>query len=137
MPKTFTVYADPGHAWLKVPLSLIRDLGIVDQISGFSYMSLTHAYLEEDSDMAKFIKAYKPVHGDPVIKERYAEKSRIREYAQYNPKFVHNPVKDGDTVTLKGESVGYVLHIKSKLLISTKTSFAYRFNPSTIIDMLT
>ena len=35
--KTFTLYADPGHAWLKVPVAILTELKIADRITRFSY----------------------------------------------------------------------------------------------------
>lgn len=48
---------DPGHGWLSVDHQVILDLGIKDEISGFSYMSASKVYLEEDSDFSKLIVA--------------------------------------------------------------------------------
>ena len=49
--------ADPGHAWLSVPLSLVRALGIADRISNYSYMRDGRAYLEEDRDAEHLLNA--------------------------------------------------------------------------------
>jgi hypothetical protein len=54
----FTFHSDPGHAWLEVPLSLIRSLDIMDKITPYSYKTKEKAYLEEDFDAITFIKAY-------------------------------------------------------------------------------
>jgi len=43
----------PGHAWLKVPLSEIEGM----TFSRFSFRDRDFAYLEEDIDAFKFIKA--------------------------------------------------------------------------------
>tara|TARA_R110000765_G_scaffold43133_2_gene90611 strand:+ start:155 stop:541 length:387 start_codon:yes stop_codon:yes gene_type:complete len=57
-----TIYnwiTDPAHGWLTVPLAELRELGIADDISQFSYISTSKgvAYLEEDCDALRFIKA--------------------------------------------------------------------------------
>jgi hypothetical protein len=50
---TYTFYSDPGHAWLRVPLSEITaEMGI----SAYSYRDNKYAYLEEDCDAYKFIR---------------------------------------------------------------------------------
>ena len=55
---TFTVYSDPGHAWVKVPRDLLKTLGIESDISPYSYMRGEFAYLEEDCDFYRFHEAY-------------------------------------------------------------------------------
>jgi len=39
-----TIIIDPGHAWLRVPLTEIAHLGIEDQISGYSFINDRYAY---------------------------------------------------------------------------------------------
>ena len=56
---TFNLYYDPGHAWLEVPKTLIKELGITNKISSFSYENGENVYLEEDCDLATFAKVYK------------------------------------------------------------------------------
>jgi hypothetical protein len=48
---------DGGHGWLSVPLEELKELGITRQISSYSYMTQTRAYLEEDCDAAVFLDA--------------------------------------------------------------------------------
>ena len=59
----FTYHQDPGHGWIEVPLSLLEELGITEQISSCSYHSITGpkpvVYLEEDMDAGTFIEAAK------------------------------------------------------------------------------
>jgi hypothetical protein len=50
-------YENSGHGWLRVKKSLLKSLGIADKITHFSYETGTFAYLEEDVDLATFIKA--------------------------------------------------------------------------------
>lgn len=59
MPKVIniTIFNDPGHGWGAVPHELILELGIAEEISTFSYMSDSKVFLEEDSDLSKFITA--------------------------------------------------------------------------------
>jgi hypothetical protein len=50
-------YSDPGHGWLHVKLDELKELGIADKISGYSYIRGNDVYLEEDCDMATFMNA--------------------------------------------------------------------------------
>lgn len=83
--KVFDFYSDPGHGWLKVGKAILRELGIADKISGFSYMRGDHAFLEEDCDATVFYYAYQRKHGfPPRWKSHVADKSsRIRSYPGY------------------------------------------------------
>lgn len=57
MPYNFI--SDPSHGWLRVKTKELEKLGILDKISTYSYLSPTgkSVYLEEDSDMAIFLRA--------------------------------------------------------------------------------
>ena len=100
MNKTYTYFTDAGHGWLKVSLPELRDLGIVDSISACSYLTLTHAYLEEDCDLPKFIKALDERGITYKIKDSYAHNSSIRGYGSYSAHLVHADIKPGCTVRL-------------------------------------
>jgi hypothetical protein len=80
----FTFYADPGHGWLKVSKAELRRLGIIHQISGYSYQHGDFAYLEEDCDMSIFCRA-KDARQEPVeFRPSYAKNSsRIRNYKRF------------------------------------------------------
>ena len=55
--QNFTYYQDPGHGWLAVPRELLHELGIAEDISGFSYQRAETVFLEEDCDMTRFVLA--------------------------------------------------------------------------------
>lgn len=68
---------DDGHGWLEVPIQHVRDAGVLDQVSKFSYLrhgeQLGTLYLEEDCDAPLFLRAvdlmeeartYKDLHTD-------------------------------------------------------------------------
>lgn len=93
----FAFHSDGGHGWLKVPLSLIKYLGINELISGFSYQDSTHAYLEEDCDLTTFLIATGLYRPNPnvfqkqfcqafmrMVPEVYAHHSPIRNYPHYD-----------------------------------------------------
>ena len=52
----FERWEDPGHSWLKVPITHVRQLGC--KISGYSYFDGRDLYLEEDLDMTTFVEAW-------------------------------------------------------------------------------
>ena len=85
MQTTFNFYEDPGHGWLRVPLKLLSQLNIADQISHYSYKRGDYAYLEEDCDFTVFHKAMKDIGKEIkwktfVCRER---SSKIRSYDNY------------------------------------------------------
>lgn len=86
MIRKFNCYADPGHAWLKVPMKLLAVLGIGDEITPFSYMRGDYAYLEEDCDVTRFHIAYvRKYETNPEIKVRHTNRqSKIRNYNHFD-----------------------------------------------------
>ena len=88
MPYTF--HTDPGHGWLEVPIKDCARIGLsLDDFSEYSYRDGNTLFLEEDCDMAVFIKAWRcsmDLHGpaiswpssDTLINIR--ELDRIGEY---------------------------------------------------------
>ena len=79
-------YEDPGHGWLAVPLPLLDRLGLLDQISSYSYMRGMLAHLEEDCDYSRFYAAATAAGLTFTIKTtRTDNRSRIRGYDQYTP----------------------------------------------------
>lgn len=83
--KKFTLYVDPGHAWVKVPLAMLTELKIADRITPYSFRKGAYAYLEEDCDLATFAWAYRETHGvTPLFTEKFSNRdSRIRSYPSY------------------------------------------------------
>jgi hypothetical protein len=81
----YTLYCDPGHAWARVPRAELATLQIAAQITAYSFQRGDYAYLEEDCDLATFIRAYQHTYGHvPAFKEQYSNRdSRIRSYATY------------------------------------------------------
>jgi len=79
-PLTFV--SDPGHGWLRVPLTAIATLGIEGDISACSFIDTADeprrsgqfAYLEEDCDCTVFTEACKAQNIPlPTIREQYVE----------------------------------------------------------------
>jgi hypothetical protein len=98
--KTIQFYCDPGHGWAKVPLKVIKKLGLINDISHFSYISKEHAFLEEDSDASKLIDAVRAhTNVEPKFKSSHGDKqSRIRNYCSYDPTKI-----DWNTCRVKGQ----------------------------------
>lgn len=86
MHHTYTFLNDPAHAWLKVPKTLVDQLGIGGKISRYSYVDDRHAYLEEDCDAPVLIRALE-ARGDTVaFKEHYCHSSCfVRSLARWEP----------------------------------------------------
>jgi hypothetical protein len=58
---TYRFVSDSGHGWLEVPIRELAYYGLVNKISGYSYISKTcSVWLEEDSDAGTFLKARFP-----------------------------------------------------------------------------
>lgn len=80
-------YSDPGHGWAAVPLTLLERLGLLDQITTYSYMRGRFAYLEEDCDLDRFMNAARDA-GLAIEFRQYVSgyrRSRIRNYCHYSP----------------------------------------------------
>ncbi len=56
-PIALTVYEDPGHGWAAVPHYLLKELGIENDVSVFSYIDGAFVYLEEDCDLSLLMRA--------------------------------------------------------------------------------
>lgn len=84
MKTVFNFYSDPGHGWLKVPISLLVEFGIENEISSCSYMKGDFAYLEEDCDASLFIEAMKSRGIEPEYRIQSTDRqSKIRGYSYY------------------------------------------------------
>lgn len=83
--RTFNFYCDPGHGWLKVPMELIKDLGIAEYITAYSYMRGKFAYLEEDADATLFIDKMKEQGIECKLNYLHSNKrSKIRNYNDFH-----------------------------------------------------
>jgi sugar phosphate isomerase/epimerase len=77
-------YTDPGHGWAACKIETLRSLGIVGQISHYSYMRGRTAYLEEDCDFARLLDALAAAGVEYTIVEKHTNKrSPIRSYSTY------------------------------------------------------
>ncbi len=77
-------YQDPGHGWVAVKRQLLKDLGIEDDISIFSYTKGATVYLEENSDAHKLSKALEKAGIEfELVTVFHRERSPIRSYPSY------------------------------------------------------
>lgn len=66
MNATFTLHSDPGHGWLEVSPSDLKEVGLkLADITPYSYKNRrgSRLFLEEDCDLSTFFRAYKNKHG--------------------------------------------------------------------------
>jgi hypothetical protein len=108
----YKVIADGGHAWLSVPLAEIKELGVADQISSYSYMTHERVFLEEDCDAGVFLEAA----GLDIdsLPYSYSDNAKCRSYASYDPRWVHEPLRIGSRVWVWDSrwKQGTVTHIR-------------------------
>ena len=62
--KPYLFIATSSHGYLRIPQSEIEQLGILHEITEYSYKDDLYAYLEEDDDLVTFIEAKKRMNGD-------------------------------------------------------------------------
>lgn len=151
-PTTFTVYSDPGHGWIAVKRDYLTTLGIMGDITAFSYQRGGTVYLEEDGDAGLFVTAYKNATGEnPVWNQKHTDKrSSIRSYECFNadvdPRDVTRAFKGlsvGDTVTLSptyGGMTCLVEQVDGKTLVRTGGRLyqlkAGHMSPASILDRI-
>lgn len=87
---SYVFYEDAGHGWLKVPTRELLKLGIVEQITPYSYLSKDgrFAFLEEDCDLTTFVDAKTAIGEKWPYVVRHSERSRIRNYPHYQSDWI-------------------------------------------------
>jgi len=89
-PKKFNLYIDPGHAWLRVPLSELHRLSLLSKISSYSFINNEWVYLEEDQDAALYLERLKQEGFNPFdtwgcVNEIISDTpSQIRNYKHFD-----------------------------------------------------
>lgn len=78
---------DAGHGWLRVPVAELIELGLVQAISAFSYISPSRkwAYLEEDCDVERYLvaKGWGKDEWANNIKRQHSTRSAVRGYDSF------------------------------------------------------
>lgn len=83
--KKYDFYADQSHGWLKVKREELAKLGILKDISGYSYQKNGYVYLEEDCDASLFIKTMEKWNTKVVCRGHYSNReSKIRNYQNFS-----------------------------------------------------
>lgn len=98
-----TFISTPGHGYLSVSKKVLEQYIDPKEISGFSGMTFTRVYLEEDSDASKFIQALKDKNIPYEFKESYRESFSITH--SYNPDLFDYVPEIGDVIDRKYEIV--------------------------------
>lgn len=82
----YVFYSDPGHGWLAVKRKFLKELGILDKITRFSYQRGDTVYLEEDVDVGFFVQAFEARYGKkPTVVSKWTNShSRIRGYDNFS-----------------------------------------------------
>jgi hypothetical protein len=93
--KTYTLFSDAGHGWIKVGMSELIRLGIADKISTYSYQYGENAYLEEDCDYSTWLNAKNECGEQFTIKNNNCNGySQIRKYPHYSFKrYTNKPAR--------------------------------------------
>ena len=80
---SYKFFNDPGHGWLEVPIAELKALGIVGQISPYSYRNGNLAYLEEDCDLGRFAAAKGWSRLPDSVVSVYQENTPIRDFERF------------------------------------------------------
>jgi len=85
MIKFYKFYSDAGHGWVAVKRQELADLGILNQISSYSYQKGKTVYLEEDCDASLFVNKLKELDITYVFTDKICSKdySPIRSYENF------------------------------------------------------
>ena len=92
--RTFTLFTDPGHGWLKVHLSDLYDIDMdPGQFTAYSYRDNDWLYLEEDCDASTFLSNYERLRGNFRINEKYDDRdSFVRNLPRNKPAALNDSI---------------------------------------------
>jgi hypothetical protein len=75
---------DGGHGWYAVKRKKLETMGILNNVSGFSYQRGKTVYLEEDCDASLFFNALSEDEKQQIkVIDSYKHYSPIRNYARF------------------------------------------------------
>jgi hypothetical protein len=78
-------YTDPGHGWGAVKRSVLRELGIIKQITPYSYQRGDTVYLEEDCDLPTFCDKILGMGMTYTIEHKHTDRRHpIRSYDRFS-----------------------------------------------------
>ena len=82
---TLDFFSDPGHGWVRFSLVRLAELGMLNEISPYSYQRGKYVFLEEDRDLGR-LTARLQREGYRVFNWKHHStnrQSKIRGYASY------------------------------------------------------
>jgi hypothetical protein len=80
-----TYYTDPGHGWFAVKRDVLAKLGLLFDISRYSYQRGKMVYLEEDCDASLFFSRTKAMGIEVTYVTKHTDKTHpIRSYECYH-----------------------------------------------------
>lgn len=75
---------DGGHGWYAVKRKKLESMGILNNVSGFSYERGETVYLEEDCDASLFFNALSEEEKQQIIViDSYHDRSPVRGYSRF------------------------------------------------------
>lgn len=84
----FTYLTDPGHGWVRCPLSLALELGITPRVSRYSYFQpeTNDIWLEEDCDAGLLIDALRAAGIEYTLRELHVNgDAAVRSFPSWTP----------------------------------------------------
>lgn len=80
-----TYYTDPGHGWYAVKRDVLAKLGLLYEVSTYSYQRGETVYLEEDCDATVFFNRVNAMGLGVTLKTKHTDKRHpIRSYECYH-----------------------------------------------------
>jgi hypothetical protein len=136
MKKSITVthIDNCSHGYYSISKKDVERLGIVDKISGYSGLTFTRAYLEEDCDAALIHNAAKELGYELRIKDGYNENFKITH--NYSPDLFRWTPELGDTVFVYKDKYELKQILKNHLII-VKDGMPYRVSKSNPFKFIT
>lgn len=75
---------DGGHGWYAVKRKKLESMGVLNNVSGFSYERGQTVYLEEDCDASLFFNALSEEEKQKIkIVNSYQDRSPVRRYSRF------------------------------------------------------
>lgn len=75
---------DGGHGWYAVKRKKLETMGILNNVSGFSYERGETVYLEEDCDASLFFNALSETEKQQIkVIDSYQDRSPVRGYSRF------------------------------------------------------
>lgn len=80
-------YNDPGHGWVAVKRKLLVELGMIREITSYSYQRGETVYLEEDCDASRVLQEMSARGIKYELVDKYCDQRHvIRSYDTFIPR---------------------------------------------------